>query len=86
MLLGSRSLEHFHVLLEYPMRRATFSLLTLLLIAFAAHHADASLAPASVSLSLGTTNELGPDVNTYTPVPSVSALWSLGSHVSAFRP
>jgi hypothetical protein len=47
-------------------------------------HAEASLAPTSVSLSLGYSNGLGPEGNSYTPVPSVSALWSLTGHISVF--
>lgn len=58
--------------------------LTLFLISPSGRHAQASLAPTSVSLSLGYSNELGPEGNSYTPVPSVSALWPFVSHVSVF--
>lgn len=55
--------------------------LTLFLISSAASRAEASLAPASVSLGLGYSNGLGQG---YTPIPSLSALWPLLSHVSVF--
>jgi hypothetical protein len=57
------------------------SVLTLFLISSAASRAEASFAPASVSLGLGYSNGLGPE---FTPVPSLSALWPLLSHVSVF--
>jgi hypothetical protein len=58
--------------------------LTLFLISSAASRAEASFAPASVSLGLGYSNGLGPELNSYTPAPSLSALWPLMSHVSVF--
>lgn len=66
------------------MRHLQLALLTLLLIAPAARHAEASFTPTSVSLGLGYSNGLGPESNSYTPVPSVSALWPLVNHVSVF--
>ena len=63
----------------------------LLFVAFAlslplleVQESQAALAPASVSLGLGYSNQLGPVFNSYTPVPSASALWHLASHVSVY--
>ena len=58
--------------------------LTFFLMLPVVRHAEASLAPAAVSLSLGFSNGLGPELNSYTPIPSVSALWSLTGHISVF--
>lgn len=41
-----------------------------------------SIAPSSVGVSLGYTNDLSPEIAQWTPVPMVVATWRLGSHAS----